>query len=62
MRFTVSGHKLSQYFQRRFLISTFRNTTIKDGSFKVNGSPEIEIIAINLDEDFIDVPSPVRGI
>lgn len=57
--FAIAGHKLFQDFQGSFLVTAFGSVTIENGSFMIDGAPEIEILTIDFDEDFINVPSPV---
>jgi hypothetical protein len=52
--------KLSHEFQRGLLVSSRLYQHVQDLAFAINGAPKINALAINPDEDFIEMPAHIR--
>ena len=56
----VALHCFSEKFQCRFAVSALGNITFQHLTFVINGSPEVMYLSIDLYEDLVQVPLPVR--
>jgi hypothetical protein len=52
--------RLSHEFQRGLLVPARLHQNVEDLAFAINGAPKINALAINPDEDFIEMPAHIR--
>ena len=58
-RAAVALQRLLHERQRGRLVPRLRNEALQDLAFVINGSPEIDLLAVDLHEHLIKVPTPV---
>lgn len=56
----VPFHCFPEEFQRRFAISALCNKCLQHLTFVIHGSPKIVRLAVDLHENFVQMPLPVR--
>lgn len=61
MRVTVSLHGFLQEFQRSSLVPRLGDVRFNDFAFVVDSAPEVVALASNFDEDFVQMPPPLRA-
>ena len=59
MRFSIPFHKFLEEYQGCLAIAALGNKGLQDFSFVVNRPPQIVCFAIDLYENFIEMPFPV---
>ncbi len=59
-RLPVTLHRFSQKTQCCLTVPSLSNKHFKNLTFMVNGSPQVTSFSVDLDEDFIHMPSPLN--